>query len=890
MFRRMQRRLRYWLHRDERARLLQEEMDAHREMIAQELRDAGMPEAEARAAARRQFGNATLLQEQSRSTWIARWLSDLVQDAAFGARTIRQRPAFAAVAALSATLGIGACSTIFAIANFALFHPLPVSDPSRLLGISGANTRAGRSGQTMSYPDFLELRQAPSFQRVAAFFPFLPATIASGGEPQHYWGSLVTGNYFDVVRPPFAVGHGFDPARDDRQGETPAVVLGYSLWRSRFGGDPSIAGRTIDMNGRKVTVVGVTAAGFQGTEGLFFSDFWLPFSMLSSLSGAGLDAKRLVDRDGQWLLAAGRLRDGATPQAAAAELDGIGKRIAAAYPATHKDRTFHSERAGQINPGMRKMVFVLFMLLLGVSAMVLCTACANVANLLLARAAARQKEIATRLAIGAGRGRLVRQLLTESVMLALLGGAGGYALARLGASSIGRSRLPISVPINLSIALDYKVTLFCAALAVVTGVIFGLVPALRATRPNLLCALKDDGGCFGNARRFGLRNLLVVGQVSICMVLLICSGLFLRSLGTARDIETGLTHRSVLLLAFDASLNGHGQAQLERLTNGMLERTGALPGVESVSLTSSVPLNMEGTQNAFSPEGDTERDTFRRVADIYSVSPQFFDTFGIRLIAGEIFGPGAPADDIAIANQALVEAAFPKQNPVGRRIRYLGRTVRITGVVATTKSRTIGEDPRPCLYFPIAKDIRGNDSLTGITLAVRTRHNPAAYAQPVRQIIRDLDPSLAVFDIRTMDQQLSQALFLPRTAASLFGLAGFMGLLISTIGIYGVISFMVARQTHEIGIRMALGARRSQVLGMVLRHGLLLTVAGSVIGLGVAMALSRVAASLLYGVSPTDGVTFVAVPALIVTVALLACLAPARRAASLDPIRALRYD
>ncbi|HXA50381.1 MAG TPA: FtsX-like permease family protein, partial [Candidatus Acidoferrum sp.] len=564
-------------------------------------------------------------------------------------------------------------------------------------------------------------------------------------------------------------------------------------------------------------------------------------------------------------------------------------RIAAAYPASHEDRGFHVERAGQVNPGMRKMVVVFFLLLLGVAAMVLCTACANVANLLLARAAARQKEIATRLAIGAGRGRLVRQLLTESVTLALVGGVGGYALARLGTSRIGTSRLPISIPFNLSIALDYKVTLFCAALAVFTGVIFGLVPALRATRPNLVEALKDDGGRFGATRRFGLRNLLVGAQVSICTVLLICSGLFLRSLDSARHMETGLAHRNLLLLAFDGSLNGNSQAQLGSITNGILERTGALPGVESVSLTSSVPLSMEGTQNGFSLESEGDRDTLRR-ADIYSVSPTFFDTFGIRLIAGETFRPGVPPDDIVVANQALADAAFPKQNPVGQRIRYLGRTVRITGLVATTKSRTIGEDPRPCLYFPIAKDIRGNDSMTGITLAVRTRANPAGYAQPVRQIIRDLDPSLAVFDVRTMDQQLSQALFLPRVAASLFGLAGFMGLLISTIGIYGVISFMVARQTREIGIRMALGARRPQVVRMVLGHGLLLTIAGSVIGLGVALALSKIAASLLYGVSPTDRLTFLGVPAVILMVAMLACLAPARRAASLDPIRALRYD
>jgi predicted permease len=323
----------------------------------------------------------------------------------------------------------------------------------------------------------------------------------------------------------------------------------------------------------------------------------------------------------------------------------------------------------------------------------------------------------------------------------------------------------------------------------------------------------------------------------------------------------------------------------------MVDRTSAIPGVDSVSLTSSVPLSMEGTQNSFVPEDNTSDKQRGSIhADIYSVAPGFFETFGIRMIEGEDFRPGVPAADIVIVNQALADKAFPKQNPVGRRIRYFGRTVRVAGLVATTKSRTIGEDPHPCLYFPIARDLRGNDSLTGITLALRTRGDPAVYAPLVRAAIREIDPALAVFNVRTMETHLSEALFLPRAAAWLFGFAGFMGLLISCVGIYGVISFTVARRTREIGIRMALGARRGQVVGLVLKQALILTVTGCAIGLGVALALSRIAASLLYGVSPTDTATFLGVPVLLLLIALLACLAPARRAASVDPIHALRYD
>jgi predicted permease len=887
--RRWQRRLRYWLHGEERARLLREEMDLHLEMKSQDFMDGGMTESAARAAARRQFGNPTLRQEESRGTWIARWLDDLVQDAGFAARTFRKQPGFTALAGLSAALGIGACSMLFGVANFALFRPLPVEDPSRVVSLSGKNLRRGKMGVSLAYPDFADLRQARSLQDLTAYFAFMPATISGGGEPRRYWGTVATANYFDVLRPAFAAGHGFAAVRDDRPGAPPVVVLSYQLWRSRFGSDAAIVGQSIELNRRKVTVVGITGPGFRGAEAMFSSDFWLPFSMLDSLAEAGMSGDRLEDRGGQWLSAAGRLREGVSEKTAASEIEVIGQRLTAAYPATNKDRAFHLERAGQLNPGARKMAVALFAMLLGVATLVLCIACANVANLLLARASARRKEIATRLAIGAGRGRLVRQLLTESVMLALLGGLGGYAIAQLGAAGIGRSRIPLSMPLDLSISFDYRVVLFCIALSALTGVVFGLAPALRATGVDLTGGLKGDSIRFGRSRLFGLRNLLVVAQVAICIVLLICSGLFLRSLYSAINLDTGLGSRNVLLMAFDPSLNRYSSSETRRVVDAILEGARAIPGVESASLGSGVPLNMEGTQNSFVPEGDAGVGVPIR-ADIYSITPGFFETFGIRVIDGADFRPGAPSEDIVIVNQALADRAFPKLNPIGRRIGYQGRTVRITGLVATAKSRTIGEDPHPCLYFPIARDLRGNDSLTGMTLALRTPGDPAGYAPLARQTIRNVDPALAVFDVRTMETQISRALFFPRSAAFLFGLAGFMGLLISAVGIYGVISFSVAARTREIGVRMALGAGRAQVLGMVLKQGAALTLAGSVIGLGLALALSRMAATLLYGVSPTDTPTFVLVPALLLAVALVACLVPARRAASLDPIRALKHD
>ena len=439
---------------------------------------------------------------------------------------------------------------------------------------------------------------------------------------------------------------------------------------------------------------------------------------------------RFEDRGGQWLQAVARLQNDVSESAAAAEVDVIGGRLRAQYPSTNRERAFHLERAGQVNPGFRQVILVLFLALLLVALLVLCTACANIANLLLARASARRQEVATRLAIGAGRGRIVRQLLTESVLLGLLGGAGGYAIAELGAGAMGRSRIPLALPVDFTVSLDYRVVLFCASLSVLTGIVFGLLPALRATQPDLVGPLKNGRSSISSSRRLSLRNGLVVAQVAICMVLLICAGLFLRSLKAASAIEIGFSHRNLLMLAFDPSLNRYPPQETQRIVNAMIDRAGALPGVESIALTNSVPLSMEGTQNGFVPEDKVGQPGSGIIADIYAVGPGFFDTFGIRILAGEDFRRGDSADDIAIVNEALVAKAFSQPNAVGRRIQDFGKMIRIIGVVATTKSRSIGEDPRPCLYFPIERNLRGNDSQTGMTLVVRTAGPPGTTRTP----------------------------------------------------------------------------------------------------------------------------------------------------------------
>jgi macrolide transport system ATP-binding/permease protein len=884
------RRLRFWFEHRRRASLLREEIETHLAMKVAELMEAGMTERDARNEARRRFGNLAHKMEESRAVWIARWMSDLMQDLSFAARTFRKQPGFTAVAVLSSALGIGACATIFGIANVAMFRPLPVEDPSRLLSISKSHVKTGQAGDTMSYPNFLDLRPARSFQAIAGYFPIVAATISSNGEPQRYWGSLVTANYFEVVRPRFALGRGFDTARDDTPGESAAVVLSHYLWQGRFGGDPEIVGKTIEMNKRKVKVVGVTAPGFRGTEVALVSDFWWPLSMLDQVLILTGPKNTIAERDNNWVYGLGRLRGGVSRQEAAAEAEVIGKRLAAQYPASNRDYSLHVETAGQVNAGLRGLVETFFLLLMVVTILVLLTACANVANLLLARASARQKEIATRLAIGAGRGRLLRQLLTESVLLALAGGAAGYLLAFWAASNIGKFQLPFPIPVDLTVTLDHRVVLFSAALAMLTGIVFGLAPAVRATRTDLTGALKDGSPQGGVLRRFGLRNILVVAQVAVCMLLLICSGLFLRSLGASQTANTGMHNRNVLCLAFDPSLNRYTDVQSRQFMTALLARVEALPGVQSATLTTNVPLSLADIGTHIVPEDKMAEPAKNQVnAELYAVAPRFFETLGIPLLAGADFRADQPeSEDVAIVNDTLAGKAFPHQSPIGRRVSYEDRMVRIVGVVATAKARSIGEDPRPSFYLPILNGQKEN--ILGVTLLVRAQGDPAAYANSVRQVMRGLDSALPIFDVRTMATHLKNALILPRMGAVMFGLCGAMALSISIVGLYGVVSFAVARRTKEIGIRMALGAARSQVVGMVLRQGLGLAGLGCAIGLAMALAVSRVLAGLLYGIGASDWVTFVFTPLVLIAVALVACLIPARRAAGLNPTKALRCD
>ena len=873
---------------------VEEELDAElREFfetaVEQRIR-TGVSRTEAIRQVRLEMGSVETVKERVRDVGWESSLDTLAQDLRYAVRTLRRAPGFTAIAVGSSALGIGACSIIFAILNAALLTPLPIDDPGALMSLSEVDRRTGEAGNELSYPDFRDLRQTRSFQSLAASNPLLPASIGSEGDPQRHWGALVTANYFAVVRPGFAVGRGFDASRDDRRGEAPVVVLSHDLWRRRFGKDPGIVGRTVAINKRKATVIGVTEAGFRGTHVGILSEFWIPFSMIDEIeSRTGPTGD---NRERYWLSALARLRPSVDAQAAGAELEVLARTLNSTFRRGDQSRGFHLEQAGQIDPRLRSMALTLFSLLLGATALVLLTACANVANLLLGRASARRREIAARMALGASRGRLVRQLLTESLLLALLGGIGGWLIAAYGASLVGLVRIPVGWPLDLSVSLDYRVLLFCVGLSLLTGVVFGVVPALRATRPDLVTDLKASGRGSAAVDRFGLRNGLVVVQVAVSTLLLLGTGLFLRSLQTARGLDVGLSNRNMLLLAFDPGLDRRPDLQARQLLRDILDRAQAVPGVMSATLTTAVPLTFIVNNSTFvSEETAADPNSPRVGADIYSIAPRFFETLGIAFMEGDDFGVDQGATPgIAIVNDAFVRAAFPDQSAMGRRFIGDGKQLRVVGVVATAKSRTIGEDPRPTIYLPILNEYSAAQTLRGVTLVVKTTDAAATYAASLRETIRRAEPSLAVFDVRTMESHLSDALLVPRLAGVLSTIAGCVGLAIATIGVYGVISFAVARRRREIGIRLAVGAKPREVLTMVLRQGITLAAIGTVLGVLAGLGVTRFAASLLYGVNSRDTVTFVAVPVLLTAVACLACLIPARAAARLDPVDVLRSE
>jgi predicted permease len=818
-------------------------------------------------------------------------MENLAQDIRYTIRTLLRAPGFSFVVILSIALAFAANATVFSVANGLLWGVLPVRDPGRMVMFS--------EGDSFSYPDYLDYRDQTTgifAGGVAAHFPLIPASIGGKGEPERVWGQSVSGNFFPTLDVPMALGRSILP-EDDAVARDHVVVLSSGLWRRRFGADPNILNRDVALNGQHYTVVGVAPAGFYGVDHGIVSEFWVPLAVSEEIMpDLTSDGSVINRRDNQWLMLDARLKPGVTRAQALVLVNVVKKRLDDTWrkdDKTHEKITLQA--AGGLIAGSATPAFTLMAVLMIVVGLVLLVACANVANLLLARATGRQKEIAIRLAIGAGRRQLVRQLLIESFLLALAGAAAGFLLAAVAARAISSFKLPLPFPIAFDFNVNWRVALFTLGLSVITALVFGLVPALRASRPDLVGSLKDGPAGFGRATRSRMRNTLVVVQVSLSLVLLTTAGLFLRSLGNASSIDIGFKPANLLIMSVDPKIQNYSHDKTAQFLSQLRDRVSALPGVRSVSFVGIVPLSIGAAENKFDVDPAKGRPAQNVIALVNTIGAGYFQTMGIPLVRGRDFTPqdvtsnvgGQPA---AIINQTMAAHLFPGQDPIGRTIRQDKATYTIIGVARNSKSRTIGEKPSDAAYLFLNAAPEKATSFFGTTILVKTSMDPRALASSVRQQIAALDPNMAVFNTETMQEHVDKSLLLPRISALLLGIFGAIGLTLAAIGLYGVMSYSVRRRTREIGIRMALGAKRPTVLRMILRQGLILTAIGLAIGLAIALALGRFTASVLYGTSGTDLLTFVIVSLVLLATAAVAVLVPALRAAHVEPTTALRYE
>jgi predicted permease len=807
------------------------------------------------------------------------WLEEMRQTL----RRLWKAPGVVLAVIVSVGLGIAANATIFSMVSRFVLSPAPVGDPNTLVALH--TTTRGECCNHFSWPLFSDLReQAKSFSGVSAYHDLLPASIGGHGEPERVWGQAATSNYFNVAQLGMTLGRGFTSEEE----RVPVIVLGHRLWQRRFGGDPSIVNKTILLSGNQFTVVGVAPPAFRGIDLPLDPEFWVPLGNLDQLLPK---TSNYESRDYHWLAVVGRLGPGVTRAQAAAELGVLAQRFAQAHAESEKDGGFRFETAGSLSPRDKAAVMIFLGALTVVVLLVLCIACANVANLLLAQASGRQREMAVRLAVGATRGQLMRQMLTESVMLAIGGGLLGVVLSLWATRALSTFQTPAPVPLDLSLNVDWRVLLYTFAVSVGSGLLFGLAPAWAASRTILSSALKGEDMLARPGRRWTLRNVLVVAQIAMSLVLLCATGLFLRSFESAAGIDIGFRSQGLLMMSVDPREHGYTAERTVQLLGQLRERVAALPGVRSAACTDVAPLSLGNRSDGFSVEGRPETLDSNSTVDLYMATAGYFDTMGISRIAGRDFANGgAAAPRVAVVNEAFVRQLFKNENPIGQRVSGGGVSYQIIGIVRNAKSRTLGEQQRPVLYRSLAQSVGSDPSFLGYTVVVRSAGDTAGLASAVRGEIRALEPALAVFNIETMEEHLRGALFLPRLAGTLFGVFGVVGLLLAAVGLYGVMSYSVSRRTREIGIRMALGAQPAGVKRLIVWQGMVLTLIAVVLGWGAAFAVTNLFTSILYGVRPHDLLTFTVVPVFLAGVAFLACWIPSRQAARVDPLVALRYE
>jgi predicted permease len=814
--------------------------------------------------------------------------ASLTQDLRYALRMLRKSPVFTVVAVAVIAIGTGAVTTIFSAANSIVLRPLPgADDPAQLVDIQ--RTREDGNGSlSASYPYYLALRDGARSMTGVAAWGMLSLTLSTGGEGVSILGNIVSGNYFSVlgVRP--TLGRFFAEDEDRTPLTHPVVVIAHALWRDRFAGDSAILGRTIRINGHPLTVIGVAPPGFRGVFTPLKTELWVPMMMQARLRSGG----DITNANAAWLQTFGRLRDGTSREVARAELARLTSDRVASGAETADWKTHNSvtlSRLWGLPSEAGTAVFGFLALLLAASAMVLMIASVNVAAMLLARAVGRRREMAVRLALGAGRHRLVRQLLTESVLLFLVGAAGGVALATQGTRALERVDFHAEVPIALDLAPDARVLAFALITALVTGVVFGLAPALQASRLDLNDPLRSDTAGSGS-RRSRSRSILIVGQVAFSSLLLVAAGLFLRALDRGERVDPGMDVNNVAVASFDAESYGYDEARARQFYRVLKERLQTLPGVEAVSSTRVLPLTMSdmGTEIVVDGYRDPRLAEGRGIPTSFaSVDPDYFKVTRIPILRGRGLQPSddAAAARVAVVNEQFAAHFFGAGDAVGRTFRLDSSTVAIVGVARDAKYSTLTEDPKPYIYFPVAQ--HWSDSQV---MLVRTRGEAMQVIPAVRDVVRQLDGAIPLPAPQTLRQVTSIVLLPQRVAAGVTGALGVVGLLLAAVGLYGIIAYSVTQRMREIGVRVALGARRVDVLRLVVGGGMRLVGIGMTIGLALALGATRLMRAFLFDVSPSDGLTFAGVAALLTAVAFFASYLPARRAAGVEPSLALRQE
>jgi predicted permease len=816
-------------------------------------------------------------------------MSVLWQDLRYGARMLLKNPVFAAISVVTLALGIGANTAIFSLLDALMLKPLSaVVAPEQLVWIG--RTYDGRGFDSSSYANYRDHRDQNTTLAGLAVESRQQFHLGTDKTAERISGALVSGNYFDVLGVKAAAGRLLQPSESEVEGANPVAVISERLWRRLFGAEQSVIGQKISLNSHPYTIVGVVA-GFKGTSSLGEkTDVWIPVTMWRHgnpwMASIGVDW--LNSRSSTFLDWFGRLKPGVTVAKAQADLSGIAQRLAETYPETNGKTGVKVVAGLGLTPDDRGEVAVFTGIQMGVVALVLLIACANIAGLLLARTAGRQKEIGIRLALGAGRWRIVRQLLTESTMLSLVGGAIGAVIA-LWLNDWLHAALPDQFNgqnMEIEFALDARVLGFTLVLSLLTGILFGLAPALQVSKPDLIRVLKDARRSFGRGNRTRLRNALVVGQIALSLVLVISAGLCVRTLRNARAIDVGFKYENLLTAKVDLGRQSYSEEQGRTFYSQLLERAAGLPGVESASLALTVPL--KGGSYGTSIALDNQKDINIR----YNiVTPSYLDTMGIPLLLGRGIAQqdSERAPRVAIINETFASRAFPNENPVGKHFKWKdGKAelpIEVIGVARDTKAANLFQNTSYMAYLPLAQKYDG-----GMTLHLRTNTKPEQLVAAVQREISALDKSLPIYSVKTLEQYLGAALFQQRIQATLISAFALLAVLLATIGLYGVLSYSVTQRTQEIGIRMALGAQRLDVLRLIIGQGVKLVALGLVLGLTCALAFTRVLRSLLYGVSTTDPLTFAVTAALLTVVALLACYLPAHRATKLEPSAALRYE